>query len=207
MASEAASEVHPYAPGLVREPIGFERAPGWAVGVEGRAGLGFLTHSDARNAFAFAGGVLRGHYSYFELGGFYDHADSTASGGTFSHAGGFAGAWLPYHNWVDFDVALGFGVRRYSDDDTRYGPNGYVVNSPALSLSAGVSDRAHGENFGARVGGQIILTQDLGQKTKNWTLNESDNQGNVFTTTGSTHVGGFSASLVLTIGFDYGKSP
>jgi hypothetical protein len=187
--------------------ISFERSPGWAVELDGRAGVGFLTRSDARGAFAFAGALLRGHYQYFELGGFYDHADSTESGGTFFHAGGFAGAWLPYHNWVDFEAALGFGVRRYTDSDTRYGPNGYAVNAPALSLMLGVSDRANSGDAGARVGGQVVLTQDLGKQTQPWTLTQADSAGDVVTTSGSTRIGGFSASLVITIGFDYGMGP
>ena len=177
------------------------------MGVDGRAGVGMLAHSDARGAFAFAGALLRGHYSYFQLGAFYDHADGSASGGTFSHMGGFAGAWLPYRNWVDFDVALGFGVRRYVDTDARYGASGYTVNCPTLSLLLGVSDRARFGAFGARVGGGLVLTQDFGQKDQQWTAQATNETGDVVTTNGSTHVGGFSASLVFTLGFDYGESP
>jgi hypothetical protein len=195
----------PPPPGLPE--ISFERSPGWAVELDGRAGIGVLTRSDARGAFAFAGGLLRGHYQYFELGAFYDHADSAQNGGTFWNASGFAGAWLPYHNWVDFELAAAFGVRHYTDPDPRYGPNGYAVNSPALSFMFGVSDRASSGNAGARVGGGLVFTEDLGQKTQAWTLNQTTDQGEIVTTTGTTHVGGFSASLVFTIGFDYGQGP
>jgi hypothetical protein len=187
--------------------IGFETDPRWAVGIEGRVGVGMLAHSDARGAFAFAGALLRGHVSYFEAGGFYDHADATATGGTFSHAGGFVGAWLPYSNWVDFDAALGFGVRHYTDTDARYGGGGYSVNCPALSLLLGVSDRAHADKVGLRVGGGLVLTQDFGQKDKQWSFQETNDAGEVVSTNGTTHVGGFSASLVFMLGFDYGESP
>jgi hypothetical protein len=187
--------------------IGFETQPRWAVGIDGRAGVGMLAHSDARGAFAFAGALLRGHYSYFEAGGFYDHADGSAQGGTFSHAGGFVGAWLPYRNWVDFDAALGIGVRHYADTDARYGTGGYTVNCPALSLLLGVSDRARLDDFGLRVGGQLVLTQDFGQKDKQWTFQQTNDSGEVVSTNGMTHVGGFSGSIVFTLGFDYGESP
>lgn len=188
--------------------ISFERAPGWAIELDARGGLGVLIGSDARGAFAFGGGLLRAHYSYFELGGFYDHADSQQTGGTFAHAGGFLGAWLPYHNWVDFELAAGLGVRSYKDADERYGAHGYTLNAPALSFILGVSDRAKSGNLGGRVGAQLVLTEDLKQKNEPWMLQETnDDTGEVVTTTGVTHVGGFSASLVLTIGLDYGNGP
>lgn len=187
--------------------IGFEEHPGWGVELAARGGIGVLAGSDARGAFAFGGGLLRGHYGYVEFGLFYDHADSQANGGTFSHAGALVGAWLPYHNWVDFEVAAGLGVRHYTDGDNRYGLNGYTLDAPALSLVAGVSDRAHSSNVGGRVGGQIVLSQDLKQKDEPWMLQETSDSGEVVTTRGTTHVGGFSASLVLVIGLDYGDTP
>lgn len=194
------------APPLLPE-ISFEEHPGWAVELDARGGLGVLAGSDARGAFAFAGGLLRGHYSYFEFGMFYDHADSQANGGTFSHAGGLVGAWLPYHNWVDFELAAALGVRRYSESDVRYGPNGYVLNAPALSLIAGVSDRAHDGRVGGRVGAQIVMSEDIKQKDEPWMLQEKTDAGDIVTTRGTTHFGGFSLSLVLVIGLDYGETP
>jgi hypothetical protein len=192
---------------LGKPQISFEKAPGWSVGLDGRAGIGILTRSDARGAYAFAGGLLRAQYRYFELGAFYDHADETESGGTFSHAGGFAGAWLPYRNYVDFQIALGFGARHYTDSDPRYGANGYSVSCPAASLMFGVSDRARSGDAGVRLGGQLVLTQDFGQQDKKWSFNQTNDVGDVVSTGGTTHVGGFSMSLVFTFGFDYGNSP
>jgi hypothetical protein len=190
-----------------RPQISFEKSPGWAVELDARGALGVLTGSAARGAFASGGGLLRGHYRYFELGFFYDHADDQSSGGTFSHLGGFAGAWLPYHNWVDFEIAAAFAARRYSDSDPRYGPNGYALTSPALSLMLGVSDRAASGNVGARVGGQLVVTGDLKQHDEPWSLEETNDAGEVVVATGKTHVGGVSISLVFTVGFDVGPAP
>jgi hypothetical protein len=177
------------------------------VGLALRGGIGVLAGSDARGAFAFGGGLLRGHYGYFDFGLFYDHADSQSNGGTFSHAGAVLGAWLPYHNWVDFEIAAALGVRHYTDSDPRYGVSGYTLDAPALSLVLGVSDRAHSSNLGGRVGGQLVLTQDLKEKDEPWLLEEMGDSGELVTTRGITHAGGFSASLVLVIGLDYGNTP
>jgi hypothetical protein len=195
-------------PALPLEPeIHFESEPGWGVGIDARAGIGILTRSDARGAFAFAGGLLRAHYRYFEAGGFYDHADDSPAGGTFSHFGGFVGAWLPFHNWVDFEAALGLGSRRYVDTDPRYGAGGYDKASAALSLTLGVSDRVHGEWLGGRVGGQLVLTDDLGQSERPWRFVDQGTAGDPIVTTGTTHVGGLSLALVFTLGFDVGSTP
>jgi hypothetical protein len=187
--------------------IHFEDQPGWAVGLDARAGIGILTRSEARGSFAFAGGLLRAHYHYLQIGGYYDHADDSTSGGTFSSFGGFAGAWLPYHNWVDFEAAVGLGARRYSDSDSRYGNGGYTQSGAALSLILGVSDRAHGDRFGGRVGGQLVLTDDLSQHDRPWSIIAPDESGNAVTTSGTTHVGGLSLALVFTIGLDFGETP
>jgi len=194
-------------PSPLEPKIYFEDHPGYGIAVELRGGIGLLARSEARGAFAFGGGLLRGHYNYFEFGGFYDQGDDAPSGGSFSHVGGLLGAWLPYHNWVDFEVALGFGVRRYDDPDPRYGPNGYELSTAALSLVAGVSDRSSSGNLGGRIGGQIILTNDLTQRDQPWKLYEQNNSGEVVETTGTTHVGGFSIALAVTLGLDYGEAP
>ena len=187
--------------------VHFEDAPGWAVGLDARAGIGILTRSEARGAFAFAGGLLRGHFQYFEAGFFYDHADDAPSGGTFANFGGFAGAWLPFHNWVDFEAAVGLGSRRYTDGDPRYGAHGYALSSAALSLILGVSDRAHSDNIGGRVGGQLVITDDLSQHDKPWSVLVPDADGNQVLTHGTTHVGGLSLALVFTLGLDAGAEP
>jgi hypothetical protein len=187
--------------------IYFQPEPGWAVGLDVRAGIGMLAGSDARGAFASLGGLLRGHYKYYELGFFYDQSDDSTSGGSFSHFGGFAGAWLPYHNWVDFELALGIGSRRYADNDPRYGVGGYELSSPTVSFIAGVSDRATSGNWGGRVGGQIVVTYDVKQEDQPWKLLSTNSAGETSETTGVTHVGGLSVGLVLTLGLDVGDAP
>jgi len=185
-------------------PIYFEKEPGWAVELAARGGIGALAGSGARGAFAMGGGHLRARFKHYQFGGFFMKSDDADAGGGFTHFGGFAGAWLPFHNWVDFDVAAALGSRRYQDPDPRYGPNGYSFGMPALSLILGVSDRAHSEHVGGRIGGQIELTGDLGQKDRAWSFVETGPDGLPVETHGTTHVGGFSVSLVFSIALDYG---
>jgi len=189
----------------VRQPIFFEKKPGWAVELAARGGIGALAVSDARGAFAFGGGLLRARYRHYQLGGFFMKSDDSDAGGGFSHFGGFAGAWLPFHNWVDFEVAAAFGSRRYEDTDPRYGNGGYSLAMPALSLILGVSDRARSGNFGGRVGGQLEVTGDLGQKDRPWSFFQETAPGQVTETKGVTHVGGVSIALVFSIALDYGE--
>jgi hypothetical protein len=189
----------------VLDKIYFERDAGWAVELAARGGFGGMARSDARNFFAFGGGLLRAHYRFFQVGGFFDKSDDSERGGGFMHFGGLAGAWLPYHNWVDFELALAFGSRRYEDPDPRYGPHGYSIGMPALSFIAGVSDRARSGNVGGRFGGQLIVTGDMNQKDRDWRFVEQGPGGELLQATGTTHVGGVSVSFALTIGLDYGQ--
>jgi len=199
--------LHPTTP--ERAPIYFETEPGWAIELAARGGLGALAGSDARGAFAFGGGLLRGRYKYYELGGFLDKSDNADAGGGFTHFGGFAGAWLPYHNWVDFEIAAALGSRHYTDTDPRYGANGYSIGLPALSFIVGVSDRARSgdRGIGGRVGGQLIMTGDLAQKDRPWSYVQESSTGEVIETKGTTHVGGVSVSFVLTLALDYSEGP
>lgn len=190
-----------------REPIYLETRPGWAIELAARGGIGALAASDSRGAFVFGGGAIRGRYKHYELGGFFSKSDQADSGGGFTHFGGFAGAWLPYHNWVDFEIAVAFGSRRYEDPDPRYGAGGYSVGLPALGLILGVSDRAHTGKVGGRVGGQLELTGDLGQKDSPWSFLEEPAPGEIVETKGTTHVGGVSVALVFSIALDYGEGP
>ncbi len=192
-------------------PINLESMPGFAVGLDVRGGIGMMAASEARGAFASLGGLLRAHYQYYELGFFYDRSDNSGTGASFTHFGGLAGAWLPYHNWVDFELALGVGSRQYDDPDPRYGPSGYELSGLAASLILGVSDRAKsggkGASGGGRVGGQLVFTYDVKQYDQPWTLVDLNQAGEVTETRGSTHVGGFSIGLMLTLGLDYGDAP
>jgi hypothetical protein len=192
-------------------PIHIESSPGFRVGLDVRGGIGMTAGSDARGAFASLGGLLRAHYQYYELGFFYDRSDDSGTGAGFTHLGGLAGAWLPYHNWVDFELAVGIGSRSYDDPDPRYGLSGYELSGLAASLILGVSDRARSDEKGARaggrVGGQLVFTYDVTQHDQPWTLVDRDQSGEQTETHGTTHVGGFSIGLMLTLGLDYGDAP
>jgi hypothetical protein len=195
---------------LVQEPvlveIEFEDHPGWAVGLEAYAGLSALFGTDTRGAYSLAGGTLRGRYRYYELGAFFEATDTLSGGGDWQNVGGFAGAWLPYRNWVDFELALRVGARRYSDSDLRFGSNGYELWSPGLGLVLGVSDRASKSTWGGRIGSQLIATYDLKQRDRPWQLTSIDpNTGDQSVASGTSHVGGFSVQLVVTLGFDAGE--
>jgi hypothetical protein len=194
---------------LVQRPelvkIEFEDEPGWAVGLDAYAGLAALFGTDTRSAYSLAGGTLRGRYRHYEIGAFFEATDTLSGGGEWQNVGGFAGAWLPYRNWVDFEIALRVGGRKFSDSDLRYGSNGYELWSPTLGLALGVSDRAGKGTWGGRIGSQLVATYDLKQRDRPWQLVSIDPEtGNQSVASGSSHVGGFSLQLVVTLGFDAG---
>jgi hypothetical protein len=186
--------------------IVFEDNPGWSMGLEGYAGLSTLFGTDTRGAYSLAGGTLRGRYRHYAAGGYFELTDSLSGGGDWQNFGGFAGAWLPYRNWVDFEIAVRLGGRRYSDSDLRFGPGGYKLWTPALGLALGVSDRAAKGRWGGRVGSQLIATYDLKQRNRPWQVSSRDpNTGMENVASGSSHVGGLSLQLVVTLGFDAGE--
>ena len=195
---------------LVQRPtlveIELEDNPGWSVGLDAYAGLSALFGTDTRGAYSLAGGILRGRYRYYEGGVYYEATDSLSGGGDWQNVGGFAGAWLPYRNWVDFEIAARIGGRRFSDSDLRYGPTGYELWSPALGLVLGVSDRASKGTWGGRIGSQLVATYDLKQRDRAWQVSSLDpDTGTQSVASGKSHVGGFSIQLVVTLGFDAGE--
>jgi hypothetical protein len=195
---------------LVHRPtlveIEFEDNPGWSIGIDAYAGLSSLFGTDTRGAYSLAGGILRGRYRYYQGGAYYEATDTLSGGGEWQNVGGFAGAWLPYRNWVDFEIAARLGARRYSDRDLRFGPSGYELWSPALGLVLGVSDRASKGRWGGRIGSQLIATYDLKQRDRAWQVSSLDpNTGMQSVASGTSHVGGFSIQLVVTLGFDAGE--
>lgn len=187
--------------------ISFEGNPGWSVGLDGFVGLSTLFGTDTRGAVALGGGLLRARYRFYEAGGYYEVSDSLGSGGQWQSVGGFLGAWLPYKNWVDFEIAARIGARQFADSDPRFGPSGYEVWGSALGLVLGVSDRATtGGLFGGRVGATLVGTYDLKQRDMPWTWSAYDEEtGTTDMTSGQTHVGGFSVAMNVTLGFDVGE--
>ncbi len=193
---------------LVLVEIRFEDEPGWSVGLEGFVGLASLFGTDTRGAYSLAGGALRGRYRFIELGPYFEATDTLSGGGHWKSFGAYAGAYLPYQNWVDFQIGARLGSRVYSDSDTRYGVDGYKLGGAALGLVLGVSDRAKSGLFGGRVGSQLVTTYDLKQRDRDWRLESADpDTGVAVVTTGTTHVGGFSAALFVTVALDVGEGP
>jgi hypothetical protein len=180
--------------------------PGWSVGLDAFAGLSALFGTDTRGAYSLVGGTLRGRYRYYEAGAYFEATDTLAGGGSWQNVGGFAGAWLPYRNWVDFELAARLGARRFVDRDLRFGAGGYELWSPALGLVLGVSDRAAKGTWGGRIGSQLVATYDLKQRDRPWQLTSIDPEtGAENVASGKSHVGGFSVQLVVTLGFDAGE--
>lgn len=180
--------------------------PGWSIGLDAFAGLSTLFGTDTRGAYSLAGGTLRGRFRYYEAGAYFEATDTLSGGGSWQNVGGFAGAWLPFRNWVDFEIAARLGGRRFIDRDLRFGSSGYELWSPALGLVLGVSDRAAKGTWGGRIGSQLVATYDLKQRDRPWQLTSVDaDTGAERVTFGKSHVGGFSLELVVTLGFDVGE--
>jgi hypothetical protein len=185
--------------------IEFDDEPGWSAGLDGFVGLSTLFGTDTRGAYSLGGGLLRGRYRYVSLGAFFEATDSLASGGKWQSLGGFAGAWLPYKNWVDFEFAARVGGRKFTDRDPRFGPSGYEFWGSTLGFSAGVSDRARKGEWGGRIGAMLVGTYDLKQRDRPWRWEGIDpDTGAVTVSSGQSHIGGFSVALLVTLGLDVG---
>jgi hypothetical protein len=202
----------PHDAGALRPPpqieIAFEREPGWAVGLDAFGGLAALLGSDTRGSFALAGALLRGRYKYYELGGFYVTTDDPmSSAGSYTEFGGIAGAWLPYKNWIDIELAARMSSRTYEDPSSRYGSAGYELSSLTLGFQLGVSDRVRSNKIGGRVGAQIVGALDLNQRDVTWQQVREDSEGMEVLTSGTTHVGGFTIGIQMSLGLDVGEGP
>jgi hypothetical protein len=180
--------------------LALEAAPGLALGLGAYGGLALLMTRAEKQPHAVVGVLSRARYGYFELGAVIEVSDHAQD--QWRSLGAFAGAWLPYRNWVDFELAAGVATRRYSSSDPRYGAGGYELSTPALTLRLGVSDRSSEGLFGARLGGEIVAALDLRQRQARWRYESSDPEAAVIR--GVTPVGGFSLGLALSTGFDVG---
>lgn len=179
-----------------------ESDPGWSASLGGYGALVALFGTDTRGAFSVGGGTLRGRYSHYTLGGYYELTDRASGGGQWQAVGGMAGVWLPFRNWVDFEVAARVGVREFWDEDPRFGATGYKSSSPTLGLSLGVSDRAGHGLVAGRIGGGFVLSYDLSQRDEPWRYLIPTEDGDPIVRTGNAHIGGLSAALVLELMLD-----
>ena len=177
-------------------------SPGWGFDVGAIGGLSMPGASDTQAAHVFAGGLARARWSYFQVGATFETTDASEESGERMQAiGGFAGAWLPYRRWLDFDAAAGLAMRSYASSDPRFGPDGYDVTNPALTLRFGVSGRTSESLFAARVGGAVFAALDVSRDTVEWRyeFGPSDARQAI---TGDQPVGGFTFGLLLNVGFD-----
>jgi hypothetical protein len=185
------------------------------LGATHRAGLALQAYtgvaayrtSSATWGHGVLGGTLRLRYGCVELGGYYEASDRIEQG-SWTAAGGFAGAYLPYENWVDFEIVAGLASRTHREEDARYGPNGYAWSTPALIWRVSVSDRSSDTTAALRVGVELYGAFDLRRREQPWQLVYQRPAGIpplVFS--GVTDVGGFSAGLLFSIGFDIAIQP
>ena len=195
------------------EPVAFEQSgpridapsPG---GVALQAYGGMVAYQSAGSLFGhgIAGGMLLGRLGYFQAGAFYEASDRVVLGSWVAY-GGLVGVSLPFRNWVDFSFAVGGGVRQHRNDDARYGDDGYAWSAPALMLRAGVSDRSSESTLGVRVGMEIYATMDLKRGREPWRQVYENSAGlPPVVYSGVTDVGGTSAGLLFTFGFDLAVS-
>jgi hypothetical protein len=170
--------------------------PGWSLGIESYAGLGVLSATEGSRGHALAGGLSRLRIGYLEAGAGLQVSDLAVV--RWRQAGGFIGAFLPLVNWVDIDATIGLAQRTYLNADDRYGPGGLDLKTPAITFRLGFSDRVIDEQFGLRLGAALLFDADLKRKEAPWSYVVPGQE----TVTGTTHVGGFSTALVVTLGFD-----
>lgn len=174
-----------------------EPAPVWSAAIDGYAGFGVLVPKSDLESHALAGGLTRLRYRNYMLGGFAEYASFAAAHSL--HVGGAIGGYLPFLNFADLEGWLGFGIRKYSDDDTRYGAGGYEFSSPALSLRFGISDRAGGV-LGGRLGAQLGVTHDFSTDSVPWAIGPSEQHPEGLV--GVKEVGGTSIVMLFVIGLD-----
>lgn len=181
----------------------FDDAPGWSIGLDAYAGFAVISTNDGGYAHGLVGGISRFQWRYLQVGGFLEVTD----GGEhhWRSIGGFAGAFVPFRNWVDFEFAAGIASRTYRDDSFRYGPDGYEATTPALTLRAGFSDRSIDGLFGLRLGAHIAAAFDFKRENRPWQYDFETSDGEIRSVSGTTRAGGFSIGLAMTAGFDIGR--
>lgn len=181
---------------VIPEPE-IEPAPAWSAAIDVFAGFGVLAPSSELESHSTVGGLTRLRFRNIMIGGFAEYSDYPSARAV--HVGGALGGYLPYRYFVDFEGWAGFGLRRYSDDDIRYGAGGYEFSTPALSLRVGISDRA-GDVLGGRIGAQLAFSQDLSSAEIPWEIAPSDQ--NPEGHSGIKDVGGTTIQMLFVLGLD-----
>jgi hypothetical protein len=163
-----------------------------------------LSQSERASAHAVAGALARLQVGYFQVGGAIEQSDRIID--SYRSYGAFVGAFLPFDRWVDIDCTLGASLRRHKNPEPRFGPGGYALTNPALSLAIGMSDRSSDEQLGVRIGARLVATLDLARRDAHWRYQLIANDPSEVAT-GTTKVGGFSLGAMLTAGFDIARAP
>lgn len=179
--------------------IRVDQDSGWSVGLEGYAGLSTLANSERTKGHALAGGVSRLRFDFFQFGANLDVSDMVDE--QWQSLGGFAGAFVPFTNWVDLDASIGISSRNWISKDTRYGAGGTSVRVPSLNLRLGVSDRMTRGFLGPRLGAALLVGIDLDRRDVPWSYQITRTE----TMTGTTQFGGITVALVASFGFDVNK--
>lgn len=194
-------------PGLEREQEEPELAPRlvreWRFGAAVQAYTGAAAYRTASATWAHGvvGGTVRLRYGHLSLGGFYEVSDAIEQG-EWQAAGAFAGAHFHFANWVDIDAGLGAAKRTHSEEDLRYGPNGYRVSTPTLCFRLQVSDRSADSTAALRLGAELFASFDLKRVSEPWSYELARVGDEPILLTGDTDVGGASVGLAFSIGFD-----
>jgi hypothetical protein len=181
---------------------------GVGLSLEGYVGMTAYHSERALRGHGVTGGIARVRASYVTAGGFVERADEIEFG-RWKAFGGFAGVRIPFANWVDFEGSVGGGSRTHAEDDLRYDDgNGYAWATPFAMLRFGLSDRTSEAPFALRVGFEVVAMFDLKRHDQPWEVVYPRAEGLpplVFR--GTTPLGGSSAGVLLSVGFDVFISP
>lgn len=173
----------------------------FGIGLDAYTGLALLSRDGEAQSHALVGGLSRLRVGYFQLGAAIELSDRSAD--RYRSIGGFVGAFLPYRNWIDVELAAGVTARRYINPDQSYGPAGYDLGLPAITLKLGISDRSSEAVLAARLGAAIVAALDLGRHDAAWRYELAPG---IFEE-GNTRIGGVSIGIVASAGFDVGVRP
>ncbi|HEY5955586.1 MAG TPA: hypothetical protein VIV60_03490 [Polyangiaceae bacterium] len=176
--------------------IHLDARSGWSIGLQGYAGLTTLANADGIKGHALVGGISQLRFHYFQVGATLETSDY--SGERWRSLGGFAGAFIPFTNWVDLDALVGLAVRSYVSQDTRYGNSGTTARLPELTVYVGIGDRIAGGLIGPRMGAGLLIGIDLDHRDVDWSYRTSGKE----VATGSTRFGGTTAGIVMSFGLD-----
>lgn len=191
-------------PAAAQQPEGtihIATPPSLSIGLDGYAGMGVLASGARADAHALGGGMLRLRSSYAQIGGFVEAANLPAD--SLQGYGAFTGGWLPFENWLTFDLMLGAGRHTYENSDRRYGPDGYKVQSWFGTVRLGISDRTHGI-LGLHTGAMLFASLDFTPTDVTWRYgpaNDPEHQ-----VKGTRRVGGFALGVAVMAGFDVATS-